>query len=106
MSCGYETQPKSMIEHQPGIMKEIVMLGKKPMADSYLHLWQQACSYARLHSKPEKAQGRACGIYKDITGMWPPRDWNIMDSPQVEICKNVLGRIMYNNIRYAKGWKS
>lgn len=102
MSCGYERQAKSLIEHQPGEMREMVMFGKKPMAENEAHLFQQALTYAKQHSLPDRQWGRAANIFKDITGRWPPSGWQSRDWAPVAVSANVLNRIRYNNIRYAK----
>lgn len=101
MSCGFEIVKASDIDHLPGHMRE-VMLGKAKAADNHYHLWQQACSYARAHSQPEKQRGRASHIFKEIVGQWPPRGWDFDATPGAEISRAVMNKIKANNIRWNK----
>lgn len=104
MACGYEYQAQSLMEHVPGEMQEVpqaVMLGKKKLADDHQHLWNQLCSYARAHSKPDKQRGRAYHLYCDITGKKPI--WNFNGAPEVEVSANVVNKIKSMSIAYAQG---
>jgi hypothetical protein len=101
VSCGYEHQVAALIEHEAGTMQEITIGGKK-YADDKRHLWEQAVSYARGFSAPEKQLGRARHIYRDITGEWPDHTWTIATTPSVPITRAVFNKIKANNIRWAK----
>lgn len=103
MACGHTVQQASLIEATAGTMREVVMLGGKKMGDDRAHVWAQVAAYARSHSAPEKQQGRASHIYREITGQWPPRGWMVLGTPGVEISRNVLNNIKANNIRFSKG---
>lgn len=103
MSCGYEHQSQSLVEHLPGEMQEItqaVMAGKKKLAEDHEHLWKQVCTYARAHSAPEKQRGRAYHLYKDMTGKNPI--WRFEGTPDTEITRNVLNKIRSKNIAFVK----
>jgi len=100
MACGFEIAAQSMVEQVPGHMRE-VMIGKAKAANNHEHLWQQVCAYARAHGKPDKQQGRAAHIFKDIVGTWPPRSWHIDRTPGAEISKAVLNKIRQKNIAFA-----
>ena len=100
VSCGHEVIKPSLVEHEHGEMQEI-RIGKTKYADDKRHLWEQACSYARGYSAPEKQQGRASHIYKSITGDWPDRSWNIANTPSVPISRAVMNKIRSMNIAYA-----
>ena len=100
VSCGHEVIKPSLVEHEHGEMQE-VRIGKTKYADDKRHLWEQACSYARGYSAPEKQQGRASHIYKSITGDWPDRSWNIANTPSVPISRAVMNKIRSMNIAYA-----
>ena len=102
MACGHRVQLASLIEADAGVMREIVMLGGKKMGDDRRHVWEQVASYARAHSAPEKQQGRAANIYREITGAWPPRHWHIESTQGVQISRNVLNRIRAKNIAFSK----
>lgn len=72
MSCGFEKQPPPLIATDAGSMQDIeIFVGKRKLADNYVHLWQQAVTYARIHSQPEKQFGRAYHLFKKITGLEP-----------------------------------
>lgn len=102
MACGHMAISSSLIDAEAGQMCEIVMLGGKKMGDDRAHVWAQVAAYARCHSAPEKQQGRASHIYRDITGSWPPRSWHVSTTPGVEISRNVLNKIRAKNIAFAK----
>jgi DNA repair protein RadD len=101
VSCGHEVVRHADIEHEHGEMREITIGGKK-YADDARHLWEQACSYARGYSAPEKQQARARNIYRDIAGQWPSMDWTLVNTPSVPITRAVLNKIKQMNIAYAK----
>ena len=73
---GTRLSKPSLVEHEHGEMQEI-RIGKTKYADDKRHLWEQACSYARGYSAPDKQQGRAKHIFRDISGEWPDSSWNI-----------------------------
>jgi DNA repair protein RadD len=101
MACGFEIAKTSEIAPVPGEMRE-VMIGKHKAAENYRHLWQQVCSYARAHSAPEKQNGRASHIYREITGAWPPKGWHINNTEGAEITRVVMNKIKAKNIAFSK----
>jgi len=104
MSCGYEIQQQSLVEHLPGEMQEItqaVMAGKKKLAEDHYHLWQQVSAYARAHSAPEKQSGRAYHLYRDMTGRKPI--WKFETTPNAEITQNVMNKIKSMTIAFVRG---
>jgi superfamily II DNA or RNA helicase len=104
MACGYEKVSTQVSEALPGHMQEIFMgdgKNKKKLADNAEHLWNQVCSYARIHSQPEKQSGRAWHLFKKITGQ--ETMWQFSKAPNVEITKNVLNKIRQLNMAYSKG---
>jgi superfamily II DNA or RNA helicase len=102
LSCGHEIRSASLIEHVPGKMQEMVMAGKKKLADDQRHLWEQLCAYARAHSQPDKQRGRAAHLFKDFTGDWPPPQWDFNITPNAPITRNVLNQIRAKNIAFSK----
>jgi hypothetical protein len=102
MACGHQLQRVSDIEHQAGEMAEVVMLNGKKMGDDKAHVWAQCVAYAKAYSAPEKQAGRAAFIYKDITGQWPAKGWNIETTPRVEVTRPVLNKIQQKNIAWKK----
>lgn len=101
MSCGFEIVKPADMGEIPGQMREITIGGKKAANDAF-HLWQQACSYARAHSAPEKQPGRAAHIFKDITGTWPPRGWKFDSTDGAPISRALINRIKSKNIAWSK----
>lgn len=103
MACGFERISTQISQALPGHMQEIFMgegKNKKKLADNAEHLWNQVCTYARYHSKPEKQSGRAWHLFKKITGQ--ETMWRFSTAPNVEITKNVLNKIRQTNMAYAK----
>lgn len=101
MSCGFEIEKPADIEQLPGEMREVV-IGKAKAAENHQHLWQQVCAYARAHSAPDKQQGRANHLFRDITGNWPSSRWHIESTQNAAITRPVLNAIKAKNIAYAK----
>ncbi|MBP9906578.1 MAG: DEAD/DEAH box helicase family protein [Rhodoferax sp.] len=101
MACGYEKQAPALVEALPGEMQEVV-LGKKKLADDHRHLWEQVCTYARSHSQPEKQNGRAWNLFKNITGQTPPSMWRFETTPNVEITRHTRNKILSLNMAYSK----
>lgn len=104
MACGYERVTVQMTEQLPGHMREIYMgegQNKKKLADNAEHLWNQVCSYARIHSSPEKQSARAWHLYRKITGQ--ETMWQFSKAPKVEITRNVMNKIRQLNMAYKKG---
>lgn len=101
MACGYEKQAPALVEALPGEMREVV-LGKNKLADDHRHLWQQVCTYARSHSKPEKQRGRAWNLFKNITGQAPSKFWSFETTPNVEITRHTRNKITSLNMAYSK----
>lgn len=105
MSCGLEIVDQALVEQVPGHMRE-VLIGKAKAAENHQHLWAQACAYARAHGTPDKMQGRAAHIFKDIVGAWPPRGWHIDTTPGCEISKALMNKIKSRNIAFARARKA
>lgn len=104
MACGYERMTTTITDVKPGDMREIYMgdgKNKKKMADNAEHLWNQCCTYARIHSKPENQSGRAWHLFKKITGQEPI--WRFSTAPNVEILNTVYNKIQNLNMAYRKG---
>ena len=103
MACGYERVSKQVSEALPGHMKEIFIgegSNKKKLADNAEHLWNQICTYARYHSKPESQSGRAWHLFKQMTGQ--DTKWAFSKAPNVEITTNVVNKIRQMNIAFKK----
>lgn len=105
MSCGFEKQEAALQEAVAGVMEEVVMLGKKKLADDRRHLWEQLCTYARGHSAPERQRGRAWHLYQKITGDCPPANFDFYSTPNAEITANVRNKIKSLDLAYRKAVK-
>jgi DNA repair protein RadD len=106
MGCGYERPSSPVAESLPGHMQEITIgegKNKKKLADNAEHLWNQCVAYARVHSAPEKQQGRAYHLFKKITGQDPM--WRFTTAPTVEITRNVQNKITQMNMAWKKGMR-
>jgi len=93
MACGYEHVTESATAVVPGQMVEISIgegKNKKVLAPNAEQLWHQLVAYAKVHSAPEKQQGRAYHLFKKITGQDPA--WKFTTAPNVEISKNVQNK--------------
>jgi superfamily II DNA or RNA helicase len=104
MACGNEKIAPTRAEALPGHMQEIFIgegKNKKKLADNAEHLWQQVVTYARIHSKADTQQGRAWHLYKKITGQEPV--WKFSTAPNVEISRNVIGKITQLNMMWKRG---
>ena len=104
MACGHERIERQISDALPGHMKEIFIgegKNKKKLADNAEHLWQQVVTYARIHSKAETQQGRAYHLFKKITGQEPM--WKFSTAPNVEISRNVIGKITQLNVAWKRG---
>lgn len=106
MSCGFEKQEPALQEAAAGVMEEVVMLGKKKLADDHRHLWEQLCTYARGHSSPDRQRGRAWHLYQKITGKVPPAEFDFYSTPNAEITANVRNKIKSLNLAYVKAKKA
>ena len=105
MSCGFEIEKPADVEQLPGEMRE-VNIGKVKAADNHEHLWQQVCAYARANSSPERQQGRAAHIFKDVVGTWPPRTWAIDTTPGAPISRALMNKIKSKNIAFNRARKA
>lgn len=106
MACGHEVTRPALIASEGGEMREVVMMRGKRMGDDPAHVWAQVATYARGHSMPDKQQGRAAHLFRDITGKWPPYEWRIETTPGVEITRNVLNKIRSQTIAFARSGAS
>lgn len=106
MSCGFEKQEQALQEAVAGVMEEVVMLGKKKLADDQRHLWEQLCAYSRGHSAPERQAGRAWHLFQKITGKTPPPGWAFAETPNAEITANVRNKIKSLDLAYRKAVKA
>ena len=100
--CGHEVKPVCLVESLPGHMEEVILCGKKKLANDKMDLWTQVATYARQHAKVGKdPHKRAVAIFKDITGEWPPRGLTTEAAPWVEPTRNTVEKIRSLCIAFA-----
>jgi len=73
VQCGFQKKKQSLEEHAPGVMKEIIIGGKKAADDNH-HLYKQLVSFTR-NSSSQKPREWAWNLYKQITGEHVPNKW-------------------------------
>lgn len=100
--CGFEPAPPALVEQRAGTMQEVVLCGKKKLANDKMELWCQLATYALDHAKPGRdPQKRALALFHNITGEWPPRGLDVKTAPRVEPTKNTRGKIRAMDIAFA-----
>ena len=104
MACGFEKVSQSTSAALPGQMQEITIgegKNKKVLAPNAENLWHQLVAYAKIHSAPEKQQGRAWHLFNKITGHEPT--WRFTTAPAVEISRHTYNKITQLNMAWKKG---
>lgn len=104
MACGFEKVSQSVSAALPGVMQEISIgegKNKKVLAPNAENLWHQLVAYAKIHSAPEKQQGRAWHLFNKITGHEPT--WRFTTAPPVEISRHTYNKITSLNMAWKKG---
>lgn len=104
LACGHEKVSQVLEDTSAGEMREI-RLGKKVLASDAFDLWRQLCGYARAHSKPEKQSGRAANLFRNITGNWPPREYDFHATEPATITKNTKNKIKQLDWAWREGQK-
>lgn len=104
LSCGYEKPTKCLESEAQGVMQEI-RIGNKKLADSPDDLWRQVCGHARAHSRPEKQAGRAANLYRNITGKWPPREFDFYSTEPAPVSAATRNKIKSLDIAYRAAMK-
>ena len=99
IGCGYEPQRVSLVEHQPGKMREVVLNGKLYAKDR-TNLYGQIVAFVKTTSSPEKQKGHAAHLFREFTGNWPPREFSPATTPHIEPNENTLGKIKSLQIRF------
>lgn len=99
--CGHIRPRRNTVIAVPGEVHEIrIGKSKQVAASSARELYAMCAAYARQHSAPEKQRGRTAHIYKDITGEWPPREFDFDRAPYIDISTPVLNQIKRRNIAW------
>ena len=100
IKCGFKPAIKALVESLPGNMQEVTLGGKK-LAANHQDLYGQVASYAREHSAPEKQDKRAACLFRDMTGIWPPRTYHVASFPYIQPTQNTLNKIRSLNIAFS-----
>lgn len=79
---------------------EEIRLGKAVAARNKRDLWNQLCSYTRLH---RKNPGMAFHLYQDIAGEKPPCRFEL--ATDVPVGRAIENEIKRRNIAFAKSLK-
>lgn len=101
MSCGHEIVKQNLIQAEAGQMRVLempVLIKGKKLADNHHDLWKQLCTYAFNYSTPDKQNGRAFHLYKNITGTNPNFKFEIGET----VSPQVINKIKSLNIAYNK----
>ena len=105
MMCGYESKKLPLLDKHGGLMQEVYFGegdNKRKLASSFISLWSQLVGYARTHSMPDKAAGRAYHLYKALSGgKQPPKKFE--DTMPINCSKNTLNEIWKLNAQFRKG---
>jgi len=103
-SCGHEYPRRQSVQHVPGTLKEMMTGNHRALL--LRTLWPMVCGYvARKHSG-EVAAKKALGIYKGITGQFPPYGTNWHTTQHAEPNAEAMGKILECQIRFARSQKA
>ncbi len=98
--CGHEYPKKQGIMHVPGTLKELVTGGhKKQLIEA---VWPMVCAEVAKTRDGVAANRQALAIFKDMTGIWPPRGTDFFNTNRIEPTAEVRAQIQHVRIRYAK----
>jgi superfamily II DNA or RNA helicase len=100
VQCGFQKKKQSLEEHAPGVMKEIIIGGKKAADDNH-HLYKQLVSFTR-NSSSQKPREWAWNLYKQITGESVPKKWEgeFWMMPLCHVTSATKGKIQQLRIAY------
>ncbi|MGC8703738.1 MAG: DEAD/DEAH box helicase [Thiomonas sp.] len=100
MACGFEIVRQSLVEAEPGKMREIVIgTGANQVQMDGRDLWRELCTYQQQHGY---RKGFAYYKYKEIAGKFPSTHWPHepgLRTPSMAL----LNKIKSLQIRFAKG---
>lgn len=110
MACGFEKPTQVLEDTSVGVMQEICIgkggRNRKVLAKDDFDFWQQLCGFARAHSRPEKQEGRAKALFRNITGRWPPREFDFRTTEPKPATRNTQNKIRSLDIAFKKGRES
>jgi DNA repair protein RadD len=106
LACGFEKPSQVLEDTTQGVMQEICIgsgKSRKVLAANEFDLWRQVCGYARARSKPEKQAGRAANLFRNITGSWPPREFDFHETEPAPVTRNTQNKIRSLDIAWRRG---
>jgi len=103
-SCGHAYPQKQAIQHVPGTLKEL-MTGQY-RRELLTTLWPMVCGHVSRKHSGEIANKKALGLYKGITGEFPPYGTNFFTTQPAEPNAEARGKILECQIRWAKSRQS
>ncbi len=106
--CGFESQRVSAVAHEKGEAVELDILKRKGEAEILKYaptrheLYRMLATYTK---RKGHAEGAAAHKYKDITGNWPPREFNFKWA-EAEPSPALLAKLRSMQIAFAKAKKA
>lgn len=100
-SCGHVPEKKSGVQHAAGSLKELIHTGDQVSLTQTL--WPQLCHYA-MHASgddPERAEKRALGMFKGMTGQWPMHA-SFSKTQRIKPTQETMNLIRRNQIAFSK----
>ncbi|MEO6960161.1 MAG: DEAD/DEAH box helicase family protein [Burkholderiaceae bacterium] len=102
-ACGYEYPARAAVAHVPGTLQELVASHNRAAITN--QLWPQVCAHARVKREdPQAARKLALALFKNMTGVWPAKDFE--DTAPQPVTREVANKIKSMNIAWVKGRKS
>jgi hypothetical protein len=106
VGCGFEPVRVSLVEHDAGEAREINPLGNAAKyAKTTRELWEMIATVER-DRVAAKGRGNAAGstahLYRDLTGSWPPRGWDVASAPSRPPTVALNNKLRSIRIAYAR----
>lgn len=108
LACGHEKPTQALEDTTRGEMREITIgtgKNKKVLAADEFDLFRQCCGHARAHSKPERQEARARNLFRNITGKWPPHEFDFYKTEPVPTTRNTKNKIKQLDWAWREGQK-
>lgn len=116
VSCGFEAKRISLIEHDVGRAAEFDPLGlvKRGWAKDLSHLYAMIATHERDRAARRIESGRPAGKpsgatahrFKELTGRWPPREFNFDTTPHSQPTTALRMKLRSLEIAFAKSRKA
>ncbi len=106
VQCGFEPIRKSLIEHDPGVAREIAILGDAHRyANSRLELFAAIATYEKGRAARRgkgNPKGATAHRYRELTGKWPPGSFDFESTPFTVPSPTLQGKLRSLEIAFAK----